>query len=652
MATKAEPARKLAVIVHADVADSSALVRRDETLAHSRILEAFTRFSETSVAYGGIVHEIRGDALVVEFARASDAVSATLAALEAIARRNDSFDGEIRPELRVGVALGEVVISDNTVTGPGVVLAQRLEQLAEVGGVCVQGAIREAVPERLPFEFENLGDREIKGFDETVRVFAVTIRRGEPIPPPDPTATAGNQADRRKTAWVVGSVIGLVAIVAGSIAWLRPYWPGSDAPGVTGMAYELPEKPSIAVLPFDNLSRDPEQEYFVDGMTDDLITDLSKVSELFVIARNSSFAYKGRAVDVRKVAHELGVQFVLEGSVRRANEQVRINAQLIDGLTGRHLWGERFEGRWGNVFGLQDQVRSRILSSLTARLAPNETARMAANQTVSTEAYDAFLQGMSYLRLYTRSGVENAHAHFSRAIELDPDYARAHAALAATYFLSKLRAWHVDLKWHDPVQSIEQHLQLAMKRPGPLAHRVAAKLRLFQLRFDEAVSEAEQAVTLDPNDAESYASLAEILTFAGTPSDAIQAIDRAMRLDPHYPPNYLQLKGRAVFAIGDMAQAAELFDRARQRNPGINAWELGAAYGQLGEPEKAAREIDEYLRYREWGDWRQVRHLLPYFPYRRSEDTKRFGTGLVKAGLCCIEHVEEYLTKPRTILVR
>ncbi len=648
MANNADPARKLAVVLHADVVSSTTLVQLNETIAHRRITDAFTRFSETVLHYGGTVREIRGDALVAEFPRASDAVSAALAAQVANREHNVILDGDIRPELRVGIALGEVVIADNTVTGPGIVLAQRLEQLAEAGGVCVQGSIYEAVPNRMPFEYTKLGDQKLKGFEESIRVFSVALKPGESIPRSELAAGAG----RRKHPWLAVSLIVLLLITGGLVAWLQPWKSGLDIAGPDANALTLPEKPSIAVLPFENLSGDPEQEYFADGMTDDLITDLSKLSGLFVIARNSSFAYKGEPTDVRKLARELGVQYVLEGSIRRASDQVRINAQLVDGLTGGHLWAERFEGRWGDVFGLQDRVRSRILQSLALELAPDESARMDANKTANPEAYDAFLQGLSLLRLHTRSGIKEAHTHFSRAIELDPDYARAHAALAATYWKSKLRAWFVDFKWQDPVSLVERHLQLAMNHPDPLAHRVAAELHLFRFQFEQAVSEAERAVALDPNDAESYAKLAEILTFAGDSEAAMHAIDQAMRLDPHYPPDYLKLKGRAALTNGDLSKAGELFRRARYRNPSINAWELGAIYGHLGREEEATRVIEEYLRIRGWRNWRQVRHLLPYFPYRRSEDIKRFGLGLVKAGLCCAEHVDEYLANPRTILTR
>jgi len=281
------PSRKLAVILHADVVGSTALVQRDETLAHARIQAAFQRLANATEAYGGIAHEIRGDALVAEYSRASDAVCAALAFQIEHSGHNQNLADPIRPDLRVGISLGEVVIADGTITGAGVVLAQRLEQLAESGGVVVQGSVSETVPVRLPFAFESLGEQTVKGFDQPVRAFVAKLKPGDPVPAPEPHATGVRQKDLPDD--------------------------GSGRP-----ALELPDKPSIAVLPFTNMSGDPEQEYFSDGITEDIITELSRFRTLFVIARNSSFAFKGQSVDVKQVARELGVRYVLEGSIRRA----------------------------------------------------------------------------------------------------------------------------------------------------------------------------------------------------------------------------------------------------------------------------------------------------------------------------------------------
>ena len=310
------PTRKLAVILHADVVGSTALVQKDETLAHERIQDAFRRFSLTIEAHSGVTHELRGDALVAEFSRASDAVVAGLAFQIENTEFNARLEDELQPRLRVGISLGEVVIADNTVTGAGVVLAQRVEQQAEPGGVCVTGAVHEAVPQHLPLDYSDLGKREVKGFDEPVQVYSASVKAGKQVPVPEPAVSGKGETRKPKRLWTAGASA-ILALVVGGLAWWQPSEPREEPASIERMAFPLPGKPSIAVLPFDNLSGDTEQEYFADGITNDIITDLSKFSGLFVIASNSTFAYKGKPVKVQQVAEDLGVRYVLEGSVQR-----------------------------------------------------------------------------------------------------------------------------------------------------------------------------------------------------------------------------------------------------------------------------------------------------------------------------------------------
>jgi adenylate cyclase len=349
------PVRKLAVLLHADVIGSTTLVQINETLAHERIQDTFRRFSQTISSYDGIAHEIRGDALVAEFARASDAVSASMAFQVANTTHNEQISDDIRPALRIGIAMGEVVVADNTVTGGGVVLAQRLEQLAEEGGTCIQGAAYETMPKRLPFDYKNLGEQHVKGFDEPARVYAVSLKPGGVIPEPQ-----------------------------------TMFRPETSAP-------DLPEKPSIAVLPFNNMSSDAEQEYFSDGITEDIITELSRFRSLFVIARNSSFTYKGQSVDIRKVGHELGVRYVLEGSVRRAGESVRITAQLIEAQSGSHCWAERYDRKLDDIFAVQEEVSRTIAATLLGRVEQDrlELAKMSRPENLA--AHDYLLRGKKHL---------------------------------------------------------------------------------------------------------------------------------------------------------------------------------------------------------------------------------------------------------------
>ena len=294
---------KLAVILHADVVGSTALVQINERIAHERIRDAFEAASGVIARYGGKTHELRGDALLAEFQSASDAVIAALALQIANAERNEELSDEVQPVIRVGIALGEVVIADATVTGAGVVLAQRLEQLAAPGGVCIQGSAQESTPKRFPFEYEDLGDQSLKGFDDPVRAFSVALKPEEQIPSPESGLSKAENSRRRKRLWLAGGVIALALLAAGLIAWLEP-WNVKPASS---------ERPSIAVLAFSSLGDDPQQDYFAEGIAEDIITDLSKISGLLVIACNSSFSYKGKDVPIRTVARELGVAYVLDG---------------------------------------------------------------------------------------------------------------------------------------------------------------------------------------------------------------------------------------------------------------------------------------------------------------------------------------------------
>ena len=323
----------LAVILHADISGSTALVQHDERLAHERFQETFHRFSRSIERYHGNVLELRGDALIAEFDRASNAVASALAYQSEQAYHNSRLKDDLKPTVRVGIAMGEVVIADSTVTGAGVVLAQRVEQLADPGGLCITAALHESLPRRMPFELEDLGDQNLKGFRDPVHVYRVELSPGASIPPP--TSGTRSKLPKNNLKLVAAAVI-LALVVAGVSYYGFRTVPLNNSSPSDSKAAQSNDKPSIAVLPFSNLSDDKEEEYFAEGMSEDLITDLSKVSGLFVIARNSSFAFKNQSIDVAQVAEELGVRYVLQGSVRRSGERVRINTQLIDSTTGGH----------------------------------------------------------------------------------------------------------------------------------------------------------------------------------------------------------------------------------------------------------------------------------------------------------------------------
>jgi len=649
---------KLAVILHADIADSTVLVQQDERLTHERIQDAFRRLSETIEKYQGHVRELRGDALLADFERPSDAVTAALAFQAEHTSYIEQLIDDIRPVVRIGIAMGEVIIADNTVTGSGVVLAQRVEQLSEPGGICITAAIHEGLPKRLPFDQADMGEQQVKGFDEPVRVYRVKLKPGQALPQPEPTRLSESSQLKRNS--IIALVTVALVVVVGSILWLQPWAPEEEPASIERMAFPLPDKPSIAVLPFTNMSGDAEQEYFADGMTDDLITDLSKISGLFVIARNSTFTYKGKPVQVRQVAEELGVRYVLEGSVRRAGDQVRINAQLIDATSGGHIWAERYDGSLQDIFALQDQVTRQIVTALKVSLTAGEEAQQARHTTDNAEAHDAFLQGWAYYKLGTRADLARAKPFFEEAIQLDPGYARAHAALAVVYWDAFVNDWTIELDMlsFEAEEAWEEHLELAMKVPNSIAHILRSRVLVSLNLYKEAAGEAEKAVALDTNDAEALSGLASALVLAGRPDEGLTLIKNAMRLDPYHPPKYLIILGAAEFGMGRYEEAVSTFRRAVKRNidneiPWIY---LAASYGNLGRFKDAGDAVESAndLRVKQGKDSLSLERKRSewYSPFKGGIDFSRFGVKQaqerVRAGLTEIPALKwQYLVTPR-----
>ena len=586
---------KLAVILHADIVGSTTLVQQDEQLAHERIQEAFRRFSDTIEKYQGQVLELRGDALLAEFERASDAVAAALAFQADYTYHISRLKDDLRPTVRVGIAMGEVVIADNTVTGSGVVLAQRIEQLADPGGLCITEALHETLPKRMPFDLENLGEQVLKGFDDPVRVYRAELSAGQSIPAPQQTSQ-GKLSPKKPKLMVLIIVVLALVVIGGFDYWFNPQVPQEEPASVERMAFPLPDKPSIAVLPFTNISNDVEQEYFADGMTEDLITDISKVSGLFVIARNSVFSYKGKSVKIRQVAEELGVRYVMEGSVRRVGNQVRINAQLIDATTGGHVWAERYDGALDDVFSMQDKITQSIVASLSVTLVGQNQGSSEQVETNNSEAYDAFLQGWPHYKLGTREDLARSISYFETAVRLDPSYAQAHAALASVYWDAYVNDWAFDIDMPSFLAEsrANEHLEEALKTPTPLAHSLQSSMFASFGFHGEAVVEAEKAVALDPNNATALAGLANALVLAERPGEGLTLIRDAMRLDPHYSPSYLTILGAVQFGMENYEGAVATFKRAIKRDPSneMPLIYLASSYGHLGQMQEAEDAIE------------------------------------------------------------
>lgn len=504
--------RKLAAILAADVVGYSALMEADEAGTFDRLKAGRKELFEPEInKHHGRIFKLMGDGLLAEFGSVVDAVECAVTLQRGMAERNASVPEGKGIEVRIGINLGEVIVEGEDRYGEGVNVAARLQQLAEPGGICVSGKVSKEVEKKLAFSFEPMGEQRMKNIAEPIACYRVSLQN---VPPAQP--------DRSLS-----------------------------------VAPSLPKRVTIAVLPFSNMSGDPEQEYFSDGITEDIITDLSKISGLHVVARNTAFTYKGKPINVQQAAQELGTRFVLEGSVRKAGSRVRVTGQLIDGKDGTHVWADRYDRELTDIFVIQDEITHAIVDQLKVKLLPEEKKALAATPTENVEAYTYYLRGRQFSHMCSKSYVLMARRMFSKASDLDPNYARAYAGIADCD--SILHSWH-----HQTDISIDGILAMSAK-----------------------------ALALDPNLAEAHASRGLALQFGGRHEEAITEFEHALALDPDlYEANYFY--ARFFFEQGAFQKAAEFFERAAQirlddyRSPVL----LTAVYRSLGRPvdrERSAR---------------------------------------------------------------
>jgi adenylate cyclase len=564
--------RKLAAILSADVKSYSRLMGEDEA-ATIRTLTAYREVMTALIPqHRGRVVDAVGDNLLAEFPSVVQAVECAVAIQQELQARNAELPAHRRMEFRIGINLGDVVVDGEHIYGDGVNIAARLESLAQGGGICIAGSVYEQIKTKLALGFEDMGVQAVKNIAEPVRVYRVRTEPGGTDPPViqrKPSAAAS----RRRGALIA---VALLALLGGGVSvWHLLSRSLSSSPG----------KPSIAVLPFANMSGDPEQEYFSDGMTEDLITDLTRLAGLFVIARNSVFTYKGKAVKADQVGQELRVRYVLEGSVRKANDRVRITAQLIDATTGYHMWAERYDRELQDIFAVQDEIARRITRALAVRLTMEEKEHMEQKYTNNVEAWEYFMRGAELYRKYTKQDNGQARELFEKAISLDPQFARAYANLAATY----RQDWTYEWTTTDPakLRDIERRAfelaqqSVVLDRSLPYGHQQLAYLYVYRMQHDLAEAEAREAVRLGgPSYADGYAVLAQVLIYKGQPDEAIKKMEIARGLDPK-PVYYLYHLGQANYVGGQYAKyrdkniqkakeyygkAAEWLEEAKRKN--------------------------------------------------------------------------------------
>ena len=589
--------RKLAAILAADVVGYSRLAGADEdrTLARLRALRSDLIDPTVAVHHGRVVKRT-GDGALIEFRSVVDAIRCAIEVQNGMLERNAGLPPERRIEFRIGIHLGDVVEeSDGDLMGDGVNIAARLEGIAKPGAICLSEDAYRQVKARLDLAVSDLGQTQLKNIAEPMRVYSLQV---------------------------------------GVAAEAKPLsQPQAGMPEFPSPHLALPDKPSIAVLPFTNMSGDPEQEYFSDGISEDIITDLSKIAGLMVISRNSCFTYKGRSVDVRTVGRDLGVRSVLEGSIRRAGNRVRITAQLIDAATGGHLWAERYDRDLTDLFAVQDDVTRRIVDALKVTLSPVEKVQLADSEACNIEAYDYFLRGREFLlgEVKTREKFEQSKDFFMRALEFDPNHSQAYAGLSWAYVFDYFNRWSD--KPDDSLQLAKRAAEQAIeKNPRePFARYSAALAFMMSKDLDRAKTEAEIAISLNPNYALAYAVLGGVHTYSGRQPEAIQMIERAMRLDPAWAQQYLHFLGTAYLLAGKYETAAALLRQRISLVPGTDFTRavLASALGHLGEVDEARRV------------WRELMEINPKYSFRehfsrqpfRPEDVERVAAGLAKAGL-------------------
>jgi adenylate cyclase len=578
--------RRLAAILAADIVGYSRLMRADEegTLARLKALRA-ELFDPKVAEHRGRIVKTTGDGALVEFASAVDAVRCAVAVQEGLAEREADPAEDSAIALRIGINLGDVIIEGDDIYGDGVNIAARLEGLAEPSGICVSANVHEQVRHKLDVGFEDMGQQDLKNIAEPIRVLRIV---------------------------------------------------SEAAPG-RAQKLSLPEKPSIAVLPFDNMSGDPEQEYFADGISEDLITALSKIRWFFVIARNSTFTYKGQAVEVTQVARELGVRYVIEGSVRKAGNRVRITAQLIDATTGRHVWAERYDRDLADIFELQDEMTQTIAGAVEPELSAAERERSLRKPPESLDAWETYQRGLWHLWNFNKDENAEAQRVLRRAQELDPSFATAYAFESYSHYLDAVLAFS-----DSPGDSLAAALTaakkaLALDDQDPVAYFALGRVYMMHGQHDASIAELETALALNPSFAMAHHGLGSALMLSGRLEDAAEALDNAMRLSPRDPVSWGTMCFRSMTCtLQRQYEAAADWGRKAVHEPRSakgGYWShavLASALGNLGQSAEARAAVEEALRRK---PDLSLAYLETTFPTKHPGGLDPYLDGLRKAGL-------------------
>ena len=619
--------RKLTAILSADVQGYSRLMGDDERATVETITAYRKVMTDLIQENHGRVVDAKGDNVLAEFSSVVDAIQCAVEIQKELKVKNADLPEHRRMEFRIGVNLGDVIEKEDIIYGDGVNIAARLESLAEGGGICISGTAFDQVGKKLSLGYEFLGEQTVKNIEKPIRVYKVLV---------DPKAVGKVIGEnRRLKMWHWTAIFGLaVLIIVGGVLALWEFYVRPDvAPAsIEKMAYPLPAKPSIAVLPFDNMSKDPEQDYFCDGITEDIITALAKIPGLFVIARNSTFTYKGKPVKVQQVAEDLGVRYVLKGSVRKSKDRVRVTAQLIDAITGKHLWAEQYDRDLKDIFALQDEITLKIMTELQVKLTEAEQARLLAKGTDNLGAYLKLLQGREHLYRFNKENNALARQLFQEAIALDPEYPNPYAFLGTTHLLDM---WLGSSK--SPRESLAKAIKYARKAIAlddsyANAHGLLGNLYIFTRQYDKGIAECERGVALDPNSADALGWLGQSLYWADRPEEVIPVLEKAIRLNPIPQSWYLYTLAMAFRDTGRYEEAISACKKVFHREPKnvIARLVLAATYSLSGREEEARAEAAEILRI---DPKFSLEGLAKTRPHKNQANTKSYIDALRKAGL-------------------
>jgi adenylate cyclase len=617
--TTQEVKRKLTAILSADVKGYSRLMGEDE-VGTIRTLNAYKEMMANLIQkFHGRVVDAPGDNLLAEFGSVVDAVQCAVEIQKELKTRNTGLPENRRMEFRIGINLGDVVEEESKIFGDGVNIAARLESLSEAGGICISGAAYDQVKNKLPLGYRFLGEQTVKNIAEPVRVYRVLMEPGEP------SEVKIKVKGRNRKYFAIAAVVVVIigAVVAWQFIW-RPSHPKMEIASKDKMAFPLPDKPSIAVLPFTNMSGDPKKDYLSDGLAEEIINALTRFPQVFVIARNSTFTYKGKAVDVKQVSREMGVKYVMEGSVQWSGDRVRITAQLVDAITGHHVFSERYDRELKDLFALQDDITMKVLTAMQVKWGYGEGERSLAKGTKNLDAYLKFLQATEYIQVLNKESLSLALQLAEEAMALDPGYALAYSIAAAAI------AQQVVLGgYKNPQEALSRAWELAQKAVSiddslaiphiSLAHLYA----VYKRDHEKGIAEAERAVALEPNSAVAYTQLATQLYFAGRSEESIPLFQKAMRLSPI--PSWVCLNNMAgaYRNIGKYDEAIAIWKRILQKWPDqvFSRILLTGTLVLAGRQDEARVEAAEVLRlYPEFS----LERFAKTFPWKNKDDIERF----------------------------